>query len=285
MSKPIGKIVDTLIGFRDIDPHPKMPGVRAEHKDGVHPHAYMFKEIPDSLTAKDDPDASIVETLGKMDKFGIEYGLVSLTSQQTPRAVREHSDRFVCSLGVDGNQGMGAVRAIVRAKEEHGIRAITIFPSGVYPPLPINDKHWYPVYAKCVELDIPVFVAVGVPGPRVPMMPQWVGYLDEVCYDFPDLKLVMRHGGEPWADLAVKLMLKWPNLYYSTSGFAPKYIPKEVIDYANTRGADKFVYAGYFPFGLELERTFAELEQLPLKEEVWPKFLSGNARKLLKLPE
>ena len=210
---------------------------------------------------------------------------MSLTSQQTPRAVREHPDRFVASLGVDGNQGMDAVRAIVRAKEEHGIRAITIFPSGVYPPLPINDKHWYPVYAKCVELDLPVFVAVGVPGPRVPMMPQWVGYLDEVCYDFPDLKLVMRHGGEPWADLAVKLMLKWPNLYYSTSGFAPKYIPREVIDYANTRGADKFIYAGYFPFGLELERTFAELEQLPLKDEVWPKFLSGNARKLLKLPE
>jgi uncharacterized protein len=82
----------------------------------------------------------------------------------------------------------------------------------------------------------------------------------------------------------VKLMLKWPNLYYSTSGFAPKYIPGAIIDYANSRGSDKVLYAGYFPFGLELSRIFAELDELPLREHVWPKFLSENARKLLKLP-
>jgi predicted TIM-barrel fold metal-dependent hydrolase len=116
------------------------------------------------------------------------------------------------------------------------------------------------------------------------MMAQWPGHLDEVCYDFPELKVVMRHGAEPWADLAVKLMLKWPNLYYSTSGFAPKYIPKEIIDFANTRGADKVIYAGYFPMGLSLERIFSEWEGVPLKPEVLPKFFSENARKVLKLP-
>ena len=57
----------------------------------------------------------------------------------------------------------------------------------------------------------------------------------------------MRHGAEPWVDLAVKLLLKWPNLYYSTSAFAPKHYPKAIIDFANTRGADKVIYAGYFP--------------------------------------
>ena len=155
----------------------------------------------------------------------------------------------------------------------------------VSPQLPINDKHWYPIYAKCCELDLPVFVATGVPGPRVPMMAQYVGLLDEVCFDFPDLKLVMRHGAEPWEALAVKLMLKWPNLYFSTSGFAPKHYPKAIIDFANSRGAEKVLYAGYFPFGLELERIFAELDDLPLKDSVWPKFLSGNARRLLGLPE
>lgn len=59
-----------------------------------------------------------------------------------------------------------------------------------------------------------------------------------VCWFFPEFKVVMRHGAEPWTDLAVKLMLKWPNLFYSTSAFAPKYYPKAIIDYANTRGAD-----------------------------------------------
>jgi predicted TIM-barrel fold metal-dependent hydrolase len=93
----------------------------------------------------------------------------------------------------------------------------------------------------------------------------------------------MRHGAEPWTDLAVKLMLKWPNLYYSTSAFAPKHYPKEILDYANTRGADKVMYAGYFPMGLSLERIFKEMKDVPLKPEVWPKFLRENARRVFKV--
>ena len=62
----------------------------------------------------------------------------------------------------------------------------------------------------------------------------------------------MRHGAEPWEELAVKLMLKWPGLYYMTSGFAAEYYPKAIVDYANTRGADKIMYAGYYPMGLSL---------------------------------
>ena len=74
---------------------------------------------------------------------------------------------------------------------------------------------------------------------------------------FPELKIVMRHGAEPWEDLAIKLMIKYPNLYYSTSAFAPKFYPKSIIDYANTsRGSGKIIYGGYFPMGLSLDRIF-----------------------------
>jgi predicted TIM-barrel fold metal-dependent hydrolase len=115
----------------------------------------------------------------------------------------------------------------------------------------------------------------------IPFAPQQVSRIDIVMFDFPDLVFVTRHGCEPWEDLAVKLMLKWPNLYYSTSAFAPKYYPKAIIDYANTRGADKVLYAGYFPMGLSLERIFNDLPKVPLKDEVWPKFLYGNAARIL----
>ena len=97
---------------------------------------------------------------------------------------------------------------------------------GCYPQVPINDKKLYPIYAKCVELDIPIFVYAGVPGPRVPMACQDVAHIDEVCWFFPELKFVMRHGCEPWTDLAVKLMLKWPNLYYSTSRVRAEALPR-----------------------------------------------------------
>jgi predicted TIM-barrel fold metal-dependent hydrolase len=78
-------------------------------------------------------------------------------------------------------------------------------------------------------------------------------------------------------------MLKWPNLYYSTTAFAPKYYPEAIISYANSRGADKIIYGGYFPMGLSVERIMTDMQTLPLKEAVWPKFLRGNARKVLKL--
>ena len=68
-------------------------------------------------------------------------------------------------------------------------------------------------------------------------------------------------------------------------GVRPKHYPQEIIDYANTRGADKIMYAGYFPMGLSLERIFAELADVPFKEEVWPKFLCGNAARVLRLDQ
>ncbi len=178
---------------------------------------------------------------------------------------------------------MEGVRRIQRMHEEFGIKAVTAFPAGCFPQVPINDKRFYPVYAKCVELDLPICVCVGVPGPRIPMAAQHVELVDEVCWFFPELKFVMRHGGEPWTDLAVKLLLKWPNLYYSTSAFAPKHYPRAIVDYANTRGADKILYAGTFPMGLSLERIFRELPEVPFRDHVWPKFLRENALRVLKL--
>ena len=178
---------------------------------------------------------------------------------------------------------MEAIRELVRAHEVWDLRAVSLFPHGVSPQVAIDAPLMYPVYAKCVELGLPVFITVGIAGPRVPSMGQRVELLDQVLYDFPELVVVMRHGAEPWVDLAVKLMLKWPNLHYSTSAFSPRFYPAEVLDYANTRGSDRLIYAGYFPMGLSLERTMSELPAVPLKEEVWPKFLRDNARRVLGL--
>ncbi|MDB5421578.1 MAG: amidohydrolase 2, partial [Brevundimonas sp.] len=79
------------------------------------------------------------------------------------------------------------------------------------------------------------------------------------------------------------LMLKWPGLHYSTSAFAPKHYDPNIIKYANTRGADKIIYAGYFPMGLSLDRIFSDMQNVPFKDEVWPKFLRENAIKVFDL--
>ena len=282
-------IVDTMLGIPEAGDRESWyaflkPQLRdsESREEFEFPAQYMFREIPSGPREDEDP---VDFVLGELDRWGVEVALVGHSSggDAQARALRDHPKRFTGCASVDPNRGMDAVRDLERAVAE-GAVAAQVFPAGCNPQVPIDDKRMYPIYAKCVELDIPIFVCVGVPGPRVPMDCQHVERIDEVCWFFPELRFVMRHGAEPWTDLAVKLLLKWPNLYYSTSAFAPRYYPKAIIDYANTRGADKVLYAGYFPMGLTLERIMTELEHVPFHDDVWPKFLRDNARKVLKLP-
>jgi hypothetical protein len=283
-------IVDTMIGF-PTDPEQAYAAMRRAFRDResreefLMPAEYMFHDVPERTIDRNvDP---VAFTLGEMDRHGIEVGLVSASVNRdvVSRALREHPDRFVASWTCDPNEGMEGIRKLVRARDEWGIRAASFFPHGTTPQVGLDAPMMYTYYAKCIELGIPAFVTVGIAGPRVPSLVQHVERIDQVMYDFPELVLVMRHGAEPWVDLAVKFMVKWPNLYYSTSSFAPRYYPQAVIDYANTRGAGKVIYGGYFPMGLSLERIAAELPTVPFKDEVWPRFLRHNAAKVLKLQE
>ena len=283
MPKGIG-IVDTMIGFPAND-FSQYDFIRKQLKDGStdldFPVEYMFKNVPKELYGNKDP---ISVTLHEMDRFGVEIGLIGAGGDVSRKALQTHPDRFVAQGGVDPNKGKEGIQDMVRQFEEFGVRSFGAFNAGFDPQVGIDDEVlMYPIYEKCVELDVPIFSCAGVPGPRLPMWPQHVERIDKVMYDFPDLVFVTRHGCEPWVDLAVKLMLKWPNLYYSTSAFSPKYYPKEIIDYANTRGADKVIYAGYFPIGLSLERIMKDMQQVAFKDEVWPKFLRENACKVLKI--
>jgi predicted TIM-barrel fold metal-dependent hydrolase len=290
MGMPSGiGIIDTMIGF----PHENTAETYAfitrqtkdkeSREDFKFPAEYMFKNVPERTLAEEGDPINV--TLREMDKWGVERGMIGLGGHgdMGALALKQHPDRFIASTGYDPNTGMEGIRQLVREYETYGVRSVSCFPAGTFPQVAINDKKMYPLYAKCVELGIPVFCCAGVPGPRLKMEPQRVELIDEVMYDFPDLVFVTRHGCEPWTDLAWKLMLKWPGLHYSTSAFAPKHYPKNIIDYANTRGADKIIYAGYFPMGLSLERIMTDMPNVPFKDEVWPKFLRENALRVLGL--
>jgi predicted TIM-barrel fold metal-dependent hydrolase len=288
MPSDIG-VIDTMLGFPHADMDATYRFIKEQTKDKESkedfefPVEYMFKDVPDKkLKGVDDP---VTFTLHEMDRWGIEKGMIGVGEAGGigVRALEKHPDRFIASTSGDPNAGVEGLRHIQRCYELYGIRAVGLFPSGTFPQVAINDKLMYPIYAKCAELGIAVFCCAGVPGPRLKMAPQRVELIDEVMFDFPELTFVTRHGCEPWADLAVKLLLKWPNLYYSTSAFAPRYYPKAIIDYANTRGADKVIYAGYFPMGLSLERIMTEMRDVPFNADVWPKFLRGNAERVLGL--
>ena len=283
MPKDIG-IVDTMIGF-PADDFAMYDFIREQLKDPSakfeFPVEYMFKQVPKELYGSSKDPVTL--TLNEMDKHGVEIGLIGVGGEVSRKALTEHPDRFVGQGSVDPNTGMEGIREMVRQYEAFGVSSFGAFNAGFNPQVGSNDAKMYPIYAKCVELDVPIFSCVGVPGPRFPMWPQKVELIDQVMYDFPELVFVTRHGCEPWEDLAIKLMLKWPNLYYSTTAFAPKFYPKSIIDYANSRGSHKIIYGGYFPMGLSLDRIMDDMQGLALKDDVWPKFLRDNARQVLKL--
>jgi uncharacterized protein len=288
MSGPVGlPVIDTMIGFphegfAQYDFIKKQTKDRDSKESMEFPVEYMFKQVPKDLPTGDP----ISVTLKEMDKYGIEKGLIGVSDETSQLALKQHPDRFIPSGNVDDpNDVTGMVRQMRRDYEEFGIKATGVFPAGTFPQVAIDDPKMYPIYQTCVDLDIPIFCTAGIPGPRLKYSVQEVSRIDTVMFDFPDLVFITRHGCEPWEQLAMKLMLKWPNLYYSTSAFAPKHYPKAIVDYANTRGADKIIYAGYFPMGLSLERIFRDMPTVPFKDEVWPKFLSGNARRVLKLDQ
>lgn len=222
-------IIDLMLGIPRAEQARVYDFMRPLFRDGASksefefPAEYMFKAYP---KVAPQPDF-VAYTLALMDHFGIAVALLGYdaSSDDVLRALREHPDRFVAELHVDPNGGMDEVRRIVKVHREVGLRAVGGFGAGTVPQAPIGDKRWYPIYAKCIELDLPMFTCVGVPGPRVPMEPQRAMDLDEIAWFFPELKLVIRHGAEPWVDLAVKLLLKYPNLYYATTALRAEALP------------------------------------------------------------
>ena len=168
-----GGVVDTMIGIpataadRKRDHYDKFASQildKEAREQFTFPAQYMLKDVPD-FDSIEDPVALLV---AEMDRFHVQWGLLNVGSNPVARqAVADHPDRFVGGCSIDPNSGMDGVRHLERAYHEHGARSAQVFPAGLVPQVNIDDKKMYPLYAKCVELDIPVFVNVGVPGPRV----------------------------------------------------------------------------------------------------------------------
>ncbi len=252
-----------------------------ESKGYVQPAEHFFKGSRDAIQR----GAQLKEIMALMDEVGVEKGLVGISVEgdhgPNLEVIEKYPNRFAGYVHLNPYFGMDHVRKLEKLVKDHkGIKAASVCAFEIQAPY--NDKIYYPVYAKCAELDIPIIVYVGMPGPRVPGECQNPMHLDEVCWFFPELRVVMRHGGMPWEAVCISLMLKWPNLYYSTSAMLPKWIPKDIIYYANTRGKDKVMYAGYYPY-IDFPTLKSGIEELPLRDHIWPKFLRENAIKVFKL--
>jgi uncharacterized protein len=188
--------------------------------------------------------------------------------------------RFFGCVAVDPTGMMKAVGRLERAVREYGFNVCFILPAAI--GLPPNHVCYFPIYAKCVELGIPVRMNVGLPAFQGAGWVQHPMYLDEVLLAFPELTVVGAHVGHPWHVECVALLQKYPNFYLLTSGWVPKRVPQELWQFANTRGANKLMWASDYPL-LPMERCAREGWEVPLKEEVKRRYLRENAIEVFKL--
>jgi predicted TIM-barrel fold metal-dependent hydrolase len=239
--------------------------------------AEMFKRPAEDIFRK----FSVAEMLAAMDACGVEKAVITTQPGALDRDIaafiEQHPERFVLSVLLDPRTGMKAIRQIEAMVKAQPVKLARVIPSML--DLPPNDRAYYPLYAKCVELGLPISINTGIPGPPLPGRCQDPMFLDDVCLFFPDLVIVMANGADPWWDVAIRLMVKYKNLYMQTSGCAPKYLPPSLLEFMKKRGKDKVMFATDFPF-LTMERCIEEAKGLGLPDDVLDGYLYANAARV-----
>lgn len=236
------------------------------------------------------PMVNTEQAIAEMDAAGVRVGILggchhshSYTSNEwVAEQAARYPDRFVPVAGVNAELGMRAVRELEFLVKEKGFRGLRIFPYG--HKLPPNHAIFYPLYAKCIELDIPVQMQVGH---TAAMLPSEVGrpiYLDEVAMHFPELKIVAAHIGYPWTDEMIAVAWKHPNVFIDTTAHYPKHFQPQFVHYINTYGQDKVLFGTSYPATIpSLQRAVAEVKSLDLNPISRRKFLFDNAARVWKI--
>jgi predicted TIM-barrel fold metal-dependent hydrolase len=200
------------------------------------------------------------------------------------RAVAKYPQRFRGLAGIDPYTGMKGVREFESAVKNDGFVGAHLYPH--WFELAPDQARYYPFYAKCVELDVPIQMQVGQSMVYAPDFPcRSVGRpitLDSVACDFQELKLVGIHVGIPWTDEMIAMAWKHKNVYIGCDAHRPRYWPESFKRYINTQGQDKVIFGTDFPV-LPFKRTVEDIDGLGLKPEARRKLMRDNAARLYKL--
>ncbi|MEA2391204.1 MAG: uncharacterized protein QOK31_1313, partial [Solirubrobacteraceae bacterium] len=238
----------------------------------------------------DEPAVEL--TLAAMDAAGVDVAVLSawhapggplISNAEVAQLVAAHPNRFVGAAAVDLGRPVDAVRELRRCVEEHGFRAFRAIPW--LWGLPPNDRRYYPLYAACVDLDIPFCTQVGHTGPLRSSEPgRPIPYLDDVALDFPELTIVAGHIGFPWTDEMIALARKYPGVYIDTSAYTVRRYPAALVDYMRAGGRRKVLFGSNWPM-LAPERCLEDLDALELDDEARGLFLGETAAGLFGLSD
>jgi len=249
----------------------------------------------DELFRRADINVSIADHVRMMDDAGIEQAMlcswhrpegVALSNDRVSEYCQAYPDRFFGVLSVDLKNPVQACDTIETYVRHHNFKALRVVPW--LWNIPPNHKLYYPLFVKCIQLDIPFMMQVGHTGPLCPSEPgRPVPYIDEVALTFPQLKIVCGHVGYPWTEEMIGVAWKHPNVFIDTSAWLPRYYPKPLVNFMNSNVKSKVMFGTNFP-QLPWKKCTEQLrpgqDVLKLKVDAYENFMFKNAQRVLKLP-
>jgi predicted TIM-barrel fold metal-dependent hydrolase len=225
------------------------------------------------------------EVVGEMDAAGIDLAILTglvegdfaVPNDTVAEWMSAFPDRFAGRCCVDPRHPAAACRELNRCVAELGFGSLQVLPYAF--GLPFSDRLYYPLFAKCVELGVPVVTQVGHTGSLLPSEPGRPIYLDQVALDFPELVIVGGHIGWPWTDEMLALAWKHPNVYVDASAHLPSRYPQAFVEFLEGPGADKVIFGSDYPM-LRMDRTVRAVLELGLDADRLDRFLYRNAAKV-----
>lgn len=264
------------------------PRMVQEGRTGLDEDFKAQVRMPEDMRA----GVSEASYLELMDDAGIEKSLLiavragdirmqgsfEVPYEEVAQVCRAHPERYLGLAGIDPYRGMQQLAELEYAVRELGFVGAHLYPH--WMELPPDHRKYYPVYAKCCELDIPIMMQVGQNlvysrSRRLPSVGRPI-CLDQVAIDFPELRLIGIHIGVPWTDEMIAMAWKHENVFIGTDAYAPKHWPPAFVHYMNTYGRDKVLFGTDWPV-IHPRRAMAEIAELGLREESYRRVMRENA--------
>ena len=264
----------------------------AEVLSGIQ-NSKMFKGLCASIDFSKMKPQTVAECVAELDRHDVERAVVCGRDCETTYGSKSNNDsvidcvksfpnKFIGFVGLDPHKGMRAINELKASVNDLGLRGAAVDPylAQIYA----NDAKYYPIYSKCCELDIPIIFTTG-PATLVPnaiidhVAPR---YIDVVARDFPELKIIISHGGYPWVNEAITVAQRNRNVYIDLSEYEFSPMAEAYVEAANTMIPDKILYASAHPF-VDFKIALANYAKLPFSPEVRPKIMYDNAARLLGL--
>jgi uncharacterized protein len=247
-------------------------------------------EAAASAGAEDSLADRAARMVALMDKAGVEKAVIATeANSMTADLIRMYPDRLIGFAHLSPYDGMRAVRELERLVKEEAIGGISV--AALYDQVSPSDRRYYPLYAKCVELEIPVRIYTSMPYANDrPYDLAHPRHLDRVAIDFPELTIIAGLSGWPWVNDMVGLLRRHPNLYCDTAAHRPRHFATRgsgwemFLQFGNTLLQDKIMIGlSWQLLGMSMEDVIAEYLDLPLKDSVREKWMYTNAVRVLGL--